>query len=100
MIASFAREVARIIDDRDFRQRMFIDRAVEPSGMRLEELAGFIRDDRKRADDRQRIGPEGGMSLSSRPQTSRSRTTGARHSSGRPVSAASSRVTRGRTAGR
>ena len=58
MIARLAREVARIIDDRDFRQRMFIDRAVEPSGMRLEELAGFIRDDRKRAE---RIVNESGL---------------------------------------
>ena len=58
MIAKLAREVARIIDDRDFRQRMFIDRAVEPSGMRLEELAGFIRDDRKRAE---RIVNESGL---------------------------------------
>ena len=58
IIAKLAREVARIIDDRDFRQRMFIDRAVEPSGMRLEELAGFIRDDRKRAE---RIVNESGL---------------------------------------
>jgi hypothetical protein len=43
-------EVARIVDDRDFRQRMFIDRAVEPAGTGLEEFARFIRDERKLAE--------------------------------------------------
>jgi tripartite-type tricarboxylate transporter receptor subunit TctC len=50
IIAKLAGEVARIMDDRDFRQRMFIDRAVEPAGMSLEEFAGFIRDERKLAE--------------------------------------------------
>jgi tripartite-type tricarboxylate transporter receptor subunit TctC len=39
IIAHLAHEVARIVDNRDFRQRMYIDRAVEPSGVRLEEFA-------------------------------------------------------------
>jgi tripartite-type tricarboxylate transporter receptor subunit TctC len=58
IITKLAREVARIIDERDFRQRMFIDRAVESTGLRLEDLAGFIRDDRKRAE---RIVNESGL---------------------------------------
>jgi tripartite-type tricarboxylate transporter receptor subunit TctC len=50
IIAKLAGEVTRIVEDRDFRQRMFIDRAVEPAGMNLEEFAGFIRDERKLAE--------------------------------------------------
>jgi tripartite-type tricarboxylate transporter receptor subunit TctC len=50
IIAKLADEVARIVDNREFRQRMFIDRAVEPSGIRLEEFARFIRDERKMAE--------------------------------------------------
>ena len=50
IIAHLAHEVARIVDDRDFRQRMYIDRAVEPSGVRLEEFAHFIRDEREAAE--------------------------------------------------
>jgi hypothetical protein len=42
--------VTRIVDDRDFRQRMFIDRAVEPAGTGLEEFARFIREERKLAE--------------------------------------------------
>ena len=38
------------LNDRDFRQRMYSDRAVEPSGIRLEEFARFIRDERKTAE--------------------------------------------------
>jgi tripartite-type tricarboxylate transporter receptor subunit TctC len=41
IIARLAHEVARIVDERDFRQRMYIDRAVEPSGIRLQEFARF-----------------------------------------------------------
>ena len=41
---------SRIVDEHDFRQRMYIDRAVEPSGVRLEEFARFIRDERKTAE--------------------------------------------------
>jgi len=47
IIAKLANEVARIVEDRDFRQRMFIDRAVEPAGMRLDDFARFIREERK-----------------------------------------------------
>jgi tripartite-type tricarboxylate transporter receptor subunit TctC len=50
IIAKLASEVARIVDDRDFRQRMFIDRAVEPAGTNLEEFARFIRDERRLAE--------------------------------------------------
>jgi tripartite-type tricarboxylate transporter receptor subunit TctC len=47
IIARLAHEVTRIVEDRDFRQRMFVDRAVEPAGMRLDEFASFIREERK-----------------------------------------------------
>jgi tripartite-type tricarboxylate transporter receptor subunit TctC len=50
--------VTRIVNDRDFRQRMFIDRAVEPAGTGLEEFARFIRDERKLAE---RIVKDSGM---------------------------------------
>jgi tripartite-type tricarboxylate transporter receptor subunit TctC len=53
-----ASEVTRIVNDRDFRQRMFIDRAVEPAGTGLEEFARFIRDERKLAE---RIVKDSGM---------------------------------------
>ncbi len=58
ILAKLAGEVARIVDRRDFRQRMFIDRAVEPGGMRLDEFAQFVRDERKRAE---RIFGESGL---------------------------------------
>jgi tripartite-type tricarboxylate transporter receptor subunit TctC len=58
IIVHLANEVARIVDDRDFRQRMYIDRAVEPSGVRLEEFARFIRDERETAE---RIVRESGL---------------------------------------
>jgi tripartite-type tricarboxylate transporter receptor subunit TctC len=58
IIAKLADEVARIVDNREFRQRMFIDRAVEPSAIRLEEFARFIRDERKMAE---RIVRESGL---------------------------------------
>jgi tripartite-type tricarboxylate transporter receptor subunit TctC len=48
--AKLASSVARIVEDRDFRQRMFVDRAVEPAGMRLEEFARFIREERRIAE--------------------------------------------------
>jgi tripartite-type tricarboxylate transporter receptor subunit TctC len=50
IVARLAQEVARIVDDRDFRQRMYIDRAVEPSDVRLEQFARFIRDERVTAE--------------------------------------------------
>ncbi|HKA73120.1 MAG TPA: tripartite tricarboxylate transporter substrate binding protein [Xanthobacteraceae bacterium] len=48
--AKIAADVQRIVGDRAFRQRMFIDRAVEPAGISLEEFARFIRDDRRNAE--------------------------------------------------
>jgi tripartite-type tricarboxylate transporter receptor subunit TctC len=45
--ARLAAEVERIVGVRDFRQRMFIDRGVEPAAMKLDEFARFIRDERK-----------------------------------------------------
>jgi hypothetical protein len=53
-----ASEVTRIVNDRDFRQRMFIDRAVEPAGTVWREFARFIRDERKLAE---RIVKDSGM---------------------------------------
>jgi tripartite-type tricarboxylate transporter receptor subunit TctC len=50
ILTKLAGEVARIVERRDFRQRMFIDRGVEPGGIRLDEFARFIRDERKRAE--------------------------------------------------
>jgi tripartite-type tricarboxylate transporter receptor subunit TctC len=60
IIARLAHQVARIVDERDFRQRMYIDRAVEPSGIALEEFARFIRDERETAE---RIVRESGLQL-------------------------------------
>ena len=40
----------RVVNERDFRQRMFIDRAVEPSAIKLEDFARFIVDERKVAE--------------------------------------------------
>ena len=47
IVVKIAGEVTRILNERDFRQRMFIDRAVEPSAIRLEDFARFIVDERK-----------------------------------------------------
>jgi tripartite-type tricarboxylate transporter receptor subunit TctC len=58
IVARLAREVTRIIDDRNFRQRMYIDRGVELSGITLEEFARFIRDERETAE---RIVKESGL---------------------------------------
>jgi tripartite-type tricarboxylate transporter receptor subunit TctC len=58
IIARLADEVTRIVEQREFRQRMFIDRAVEPAGARLEEFARFVREDRKIAE---RIVKESGL---------------------------------------
>jgi tripartite-type tricarboxylate transporter receptor subunit TctC len=57
-IARLASEVARIVEERDFRQRMFIDRAVEPADARLDDFARFIREERKVAE---RIVAESGL---------------------------------------
>jgi tripartite-type tricarboxylate transporter receptor subunit TctC len=58
IIAKLASEVTRIVDNPEFRQRMFIDRAVEPSGIRLDEFARFIRNERRMAE---RIVKESGL---------------------------------------
>ncbi len=58
IVTKLAGEVGHILDDRDFRRRMFIERAVEPSGLRLEEFARFIREERKVAE---RIVKESGL---------------------------------------
>jgi tripartite-type tricarboxylate transporter receptor subunit TctC len=58
IVLKLASEVTRIMNDRDFRQLMFIDRAVEPAGTALEEFARFIRDERKLAE---RIVKDSGM---------------------------------------
>jgi tripartite-type tricarboxylate transporter receptor subunit TctC len=58
IVAKIAGEVTRIVNERDFRQRMFIDRAVEPSATRLEDFARFIKDERKVAE---RIVKEAGL---------------------------------------
>jgi tripartite-type tricarboxylate transporter receptor subunit TctC len=47
ILARLAAEVERIVGVRDFQQRMFIDRGVEPAAMKLHEFARFIRDERK-----------------------------------------------------
>jgi tripartite-type tricarboxylate transporter receptor subunit TctC len=47
ILARLAAEVERIVGVRDFQQRMFIDRGVEPAAMKLDEFARFIRDERK-----------------------------------------------------
>jgi tripartite-type tricarboxylate transporter receptor subunit TctC len=57
IIARLASEVARIVEERDFRQRMFIDRAVEPADARVDDFAR-IRQERKVAE---RIVAESGV---------------------------------------
>jgi len=46
IVAKIAAELARVVERRDFRQRMFFDRAVEPGSLRLDDFASFIKDDR------------------------------------------------------
>ena len=58
IIARLASEVARIVEEPDFRRRMFIDRAVEPADARLDDFARFIREERKVAE---RIVGESGL---------------------------------------
>ena len=58
IVAKLANEVTRIVNDRDFLRRMFIERAVEPGGSQLAEFARFIRDERKVAE---RIVKESGI---------------------------------------
>jgi len=49
IVAKVATEAARIIEGRDFRQRIYIERGIEPAGMRLDDFARFIRDERSTA---------------------------------------------------
>jgi tripartite-type tricarboxylate transporter receptor subunit TctC len=58
ILAKLAREVTRIVNEPNFRQRMFVDRAVEPSALTLDDFARFIRDERKVAE---RIVKESGL---------------------------------------
>jgi tripartite-type tricarboxylate transporter receptor subunit TctC len=50
IVAKIAADVQRIANERAFRQRMFIERAVEPTGLSLEEFEHFIRSERRRAE--------------------------------------------------
>jgi tripartite-type tricarboxylate transporter receptor subunit TctC len=46
IIAKIASDAGRIVEDRDFLKRIFIDRGIEPAGMQLGEFARFIAQDR------------------------------------------------------
>jgi tripartite-type tricarboxylate transporter receptor subunit TctC len=46
IVARLAAAVTRIVEEPRFRQRMFVERAVEPAGATLDEFAGIIRSDR------------------------------------------------------
>jgi tripartite-type tricarboxylate transporter receptor subunit TctC len=48
--AKIAAEVARIVDDPAFRQRMYFERGVEPAELRLDAFAKFVRDERLAAE--------------------------------------------------
>jgi tripartite-type tricarboxylate transporter receptor subunit TctC len=50
IVTKIAADVQRIAGDRAFRQRMFIERAVEPTALSLEEFEAFIRSDRRTAE--------------------------------------------------
>jgi tripartite-type tricarboxylate transporter receptor subunit TctC len=50
ILAKVGNTVARIVEARDFLARMFIERGVEPAGMRLDEFARFIANDRRIAE--------------------------------------------------
>ena len=58
ILAKLADEVTRIVNEPGFRQRMFVDRAVEPSALTLDAFAHFVRDERKVAE---RIVKESGL---------------------------------------
>src|SRR5262249_20469989 len=47
ILAKVARDVWRIVEEPDFRRRMFFDRGVEPARERLADFARFIAEDRK-----------------------------------------------------
>jgi tripartite-type tricarboxylate transporter receptor subunit TctC len=59
IVSKVAGEATRIVANADFRQRMFIERGVEPGGMALDEFAQFIVKDRRNAE---RIFGESGAS--------------------------------------
>jgi len=46
IVVKIATEVARIIERRDFLQRIYIDRGIEPAAVRLAEFARFIAQER------------------------------------------------------
>jgi tripartite-type tricarboxylate transporter receptor subunit TctC len=50
IVVKLADDVSRILDRRDFRQRMFFDRGVEPGGMLLADFAEYIKVYRKFAE--------------------------------------------------
>jgi tripartite-type tricarboxylate transporter receptor subunit TctC len=58
ILDKLAGEVTRIMTRPDFRQRMFVERGVEPAGMQLAEFARFIREQRQMAE---RIVKESGL---------------------------------------
>ncbi len=47
ILAKIARDVSRIVEEPDFRRRMFFDRGVEPAPERLTDFVRFIGEDRK-----------------------------------------------------
>ena len=51
IVAKITGEVPRILDRRDFRQRMLVDRAVEPGDMAVADFAELIKVYRKRASE-------------------------------------------------
>jgi hypothetical protein len=50
IVVKLAAEVPRIRNEPGFRKRMFVDRAVEPTNMKLKEFSRFIRNNRKIAE--------------------------------------------------
>ena len=50
IVAKIADEVARIVEAPEFVKRMFIERGVEPAGLRLDDFARFIAQERKIAE--------------------------------------------------
>jgi tripartite-type tricarboxylate transporter receptor subunit TctC len=50
IVAKLAGEAMRIVNEPGFKQRMFVERGVEPAGQTLDDFARFIREDRKVAE--------------------------------------------------
>jgi tripartite-type tricarboxylate transporter receptor subunit TctC len=69
ILARLASELSRIVSDREFRQRMFFERGVEPADAQLEEFARFIREDRRSA--RQAVWPRATVSAAHDPGVER-----------------------------